>query len=154
MRYPDATPPTYYPGVASRASARAIDLRPDEKKNAVDLTLLPPRAFRVVKVHIRWPDGSTPNGAAIDAWVNQGIYVSDDAPENGVFELRLLEGVDYWLTAAALDESRKPSRFTRGTWVYAENYRLPAGSDAVEVQLTAKFEEPRWFKVIYPAVNK
>jgi hypothetical protein len=87
---------------------------------------------------------------AIDAWANQGIYVSNYDLKGGVFELKLLQGVDYWLTAAALDESRKPTQFARGTWVYADNYRLHAGNDAADITLTAHFPEPQWAKAIYP----
>jgi len=150
-RYPDQTPPSYYPGVGARAQAQVIELQPNELRKELVLTLLPPRAFRAVRVHLRWPDGSVPNRGAMNAWANKGIYLSDYDLKNGVFTLKLLQGVDYWLDAAALDESRKPSQFARGTWVYADNYRLTGGSDDVDIIMTALFDEPQWSKAIYPA---
>jgi hypothetical protein len=151
--YPDQTPPTYYPGVAARGDAQVIELLPNENRTGLILTLLPPRAFRSVRVHLRWPDGTLPRRGAIDAWANEGIYVSDYEPKNGIFELKLLQGVDYWLTAAALDESRRPTEFARGTWVYADNYRLAAGEAAADITLTARFAEPQWDKAIYARPN-
>jgi hypothetical protein len=148
--YPDQTPPTYYPGVAARSDATAMELQPNEMKAGLVLTELPPRAFRVVRIHLVWPDGKVSVRGAIDAWENRGIYVSKYDSKAGVFELQVLQGVDYWLTAAALDESRKPTPIARGTWVYTENYRLAAGSDPVDVTLTALFAEPQWTKAIYP----
>lgn len=149
-RYPDQTPPTYYPGVAARSEARVVELKPNEFKTGLVLTLLPPRRFRSVRVHITWPDGRIPNGGALDAWVNEGIYLSDYKPNRGVFDLKLLEGIDYWITTAALDEARKPTQFARGTWVYADNYHLLAGKDAVDINLVAHFADPQWPKAIYP----
>jgi hypothetical protein len=156
LRYPDQTPPTYYPGVATRSDAQVIELLPNENKAGLIFTLLPPRAFRPVRVHLRWPDGTVPKGGAIDAWANEGIYLSKYDLKDGVFELNLLQGVDYWLTAAALDETRRPTPFARGTWVYADNYRLSAGNDAVDITLAARFPEPQWAKAIYasPKVGK
>jgi len=137
--------------VGARAQAQVIELQPNELRKELVLTLLPPRAFRAVRVHLRWPDGSVPNRGAMNAWANKGIYLSDYDLKNGVFTLKLLQGVDYWLDAAALDESRKPSQFARGTWVYADNYRLTGGSDDVDIIMTALFDEPQWSKAIYPA---
>jgi hypothetical protein len=148
-RYPDQTPPTYYPGVATRSDATVIELQPDERKPGLVLTELPPRAFRVVRVHLVWPDGKVPARGVIDAWANRGIYVSKYDLKDGIFELNVLQGVDYWLTAAALDESRKPTPFAGGTWVYADNYHLAAGSDPADITLTAHFPEPQWAKAIY-----
>jgi len=155
-RYPDQTPPTYYPGVAMRSDAQVIELLPNEKRTGLILTLLPPREFRLVRVHLQWPDGTVPSRGAIDAWANEGIYVSNYDLKGGVFELKLLQGVDYWLTAAALDESRRPTKFARGTWVYADNYRLPAGNDTSDITLAARFPEPQWAKAVYsrPKVGK
>jgi len=113
------------------------------------LTLPPPRGFRTVRVHLRWPDGSAPAKGGIDAWVNQGIYVSKYELKKGTFDLQLLRGVDYWLTAGALDETRRPTPNSRGIWVYADKYRLPAGDDPVEVTVTAHFAEPQWPGVVY-----
>jgi hypothetical protein len=152
-KYPDQTPPTYYPGVATRADAGVIELRPNQARRGLVLTLLPPRAFRLVRVHLRRPDGTIPSSGAIDAWANKGIYVSNYDLRNGIFELKLLQEVDYWLEAAALDESRKPTRFARGTWVYAENYRLAGGNDTIDINMTARFQEPQWSKAIYPPVK-
>ena len=152
-RYPDQTPPSYYPGVAARGDAEVIELGPNEVRTGLVLTLLPPRAFRLVRVHLQWPDGTIPRGGAMNAWANRGIYVSKYELKDGIFELNLLQGVDYWLDAAALDESRKPTQFARGTWVYADNYRLSAGTDTVDVTMTALFAEPQWSKAIYPRVE-
>ncbi len=102
-----------------------------------------------MRVHLQWPDGRPPARGAIDAWVNQGIYVSKYDLKNGIFELALLQGVDYWLTAAALDETRPATPYAAGTWVYAENYRLAAGSDPIDIVLTAHFAEPQWANAIY-----
>jgi hypothetical protein len=49
--------------------------------------------------------------------------------------------------------SWKPTRFAGGTWVYADNYRLPAGNDAVDITMTALFNEPQWSKAIYPSLK-
>ncbi len=68
-RYPDQTPPSYYPGVASRSEARTVELKPNELKAGLVLSLLPPRNFRSVRVHLKWPDGRIPNRGALDAWV-------------------------------------------------------------------------------------
>lgn len=154
MRYPDQTPPTYYPGAVDRAQAEVITLKPNEKREGLVLTLPPPRAFRSVRVHLRWPDGRIPAGGAITAYVNEGIYDANYELKDGAFELQLLQGVDYWLTAAALDETRKPTPLARGTWVYADNYRLAAGNDPVELTVTAHFAEPQWSKAIYPRASR
>jgi hypothetical protein len=151
-RYPDQTPPTFYPGVAARTDAKVIELKPNQIVRNIVLTLQPARAFRIVRVHLRWPNSTIPHRGAVDAWVNKGIYVSNYDLRNGVFELRLLAGVDYWITAAALDETRKPTRFVRGTWVYPEPYRLPSGNEPVDITLTALFAEPQWANAIYPPV--
>jgi hypothetical protein len=149
-RYPDQTPPSYYPRVASRSEAQVIELKPNEVKTGLVLTLQRPRSFRLVKVHLKWPDGRIPNRGSVDAWVNQGIYLSDYELKNGVFELRLLQGVDYWLFAAALDETHKPTQSARGTWVFTDNYRLSAGDDTVDIYLTAQLPDWQWPKAIYP----
>jgi hypothetical protein len=148
-RYPDRTPPTFYPGVADRSTARAIELAPNEIKTGLVLKLMPPREFRRVRVHVRWPDGRVPTRGSIDAWANKGIYVSSKDLKDGIFELQLLQGVDYWLTAAALDEARPISRFISGTWVYADNYRLAGGIDPIDVVVTAHFAEPQWADAVY-----
>jgi len=152
-RYPDQTPPTYYPGAVDRSKAQVIELTPNESKAGLILTLPPPRAFRTVRVHLRWPDGRIPARGAIDAWANEGIYVSKYELKNGTFDLQLLQGVDYWLTAAALDETRQPTPYARGTWVYADNYRLSAGDDPVEVTVTAHFAEPQWANAVYSRMD-
>jgi hypothetical protein len=110
---------------------------------------MPPREFRRVRVHVRWPDGRVPTRGSIDAWANKGIYVSSKDLKDGIFELQLLQGVDYWLTAAALDEARPISRFISGTWVYADNYRLAGGIDPIDVVVTAHFAEPQWADAVY-----
>jgi hypothetical protein len=148
-RFPDQTPPTYFPGVEDRSSAKTITLVPNEKKTGLVLTMLPRRDFRLVRVHLRWPDGTVPTRGSIDAWANQGIYVSQYDLKDGTFELRLLQGVEYWLTAAALDQTRRPTRFVSGTWVYADNYRLISGSGPADITLTARFAEPQWANAIY-----
>jgi hypothetical protein len=148
-RYPDQTPPTYYPGVGARSDAQVIELLPNERRSGLILTLLPPREFRRIRVHLQWPDGRVPTRGGIDAWENEGIYVSNYDLKGGVFELKLLQGVSYWLTAAALDESSRPTKVALGTWVYADNYFLPAGNDAGDITLVARFPEPQWPKAIY-----
>jgi hypothetical protein len=80
---------------------------------------------------------------------NQGIYVSRYDLKDGIFELQLLQGVDYWLTAAALDETRRATQFARGTWVYTDNFRITFGTDPLDITLTAHFAEPQWSKAIY-----
>ena len=152
-RHPDQTPPTYYPGVADRSAATKIELKPNEQKRNLVLTLLPPRPFRTVRVNLRLPDGSIPRGGAIDAYVNQGIYVSNYQLTNGLFELKLLQGVDYWLTAAANVPARHPTRFANHEWRYADNYRLPAGNADIEITLTGVHHDPQWPKAIYPNRN-
>lgn len=148
-RYPDQTPPTYFPGVPDRKSASVIKLAPNEAKAGLKLQMLPPRAFRVVRVHIRWPDGTAPSRGVLDAWANQGIYVSRYDLKDGVFDLQLLQGVDYWLDAAALDQTRRATQFALGTWVYTDNFRITAGTDPLDITLTAHFAEPQWAKAIY-----
>jgi hypothetical protein len=148
-RYPDQTPPTYFPGVPDRNSASVIALAPNEAKSGLTLQMLPPRAFRVVRVHIKWPDGAVPSRGALNARANQGIYVSRYDLKDGVFDLQLLQGVDYWLDAAALDETRRATQFARGTWVYTDNFRITAGTDPLDITLTAHFAEPQWAKAVY-----
>ncbi len=152
-RYPDQTPPTYYPGVAARSAATKIELKPNERKQNLVLTLLPPRPFRTVRVNLRLPDGSVPRGGAIDAYVNEGIYVSNYQLTNGRFELKLLQGVDYWLTAAANVPARHPTRFANHEWRYADNFRLPAGNDDIEITLTGVHHDPQWSKALYPNLH-
>ncbi len=152
-RHPDQTPPTYYPGVAARSAATEIELKPNEQKRNLVLTLLPPRPFRTVRVHLRLPDGSIPRGGAIDAYANQGIYVANYQLTNGFFELKLLQGVDYWLTAAANVPARRPTRFADHEWRYADNFRLPAGNDDIEITLTGVHRDPQWAKALYPNRN-
>ncbi len=151
--YPDQTPPTYFPGVAAPKDAHVIELTPNQVKKGLVLTLLPARAFRTVRVHLRWPDGSIPNRGTIEAWLHKGIYSTSYDLAQGTFELNLLQGVEYWLTAAALDESRKRTPFAGGTWVYADNYLLAAGDGSVDITLTAHFEEPQWSKAMYPRIK-
>lgn len=152
-RHPDQTPPTFYPGVAARSAATKIELKPNEQKRNLVLTLLPPRAFRTVLVNLRLPDGAVPRGGAIDAYVNEGIYVSNYQLTNGRFELKLLQGVDYWLTAAANVPARHPTRFAQHEWRYADNFRLPAGNDDIEITLTGVHHDPQWPKAIYPNLH-
>ncbi len=99
-RYPDQTPPTYYPGVTSRNDAKVIELAPNKELTGLALTLPPPRPFRLVRVHLRRPGGTIPTQGAIDAWANRGIYLSNYKLQDGGFELKLLQGVDYWLQHA------------------------------------------------------
>jgi hypothetical protein len=152
--YPDQTPPTYYPSAASRGDAQVIELAPNKELSGLVLTLPPPRPFRIVRVHLRWPDGTIPTQGAIEAWANRGIYSAVYSLKDGHFDLELLQGVDYWLTASAMDmtylrKSPIPSLPPRGTWVYADNYRLAAGDDPVDITLTAHFPEPQWSKAVY-----
>lgn len=138
--YPDRTPPTYYPGVGPRADAQAIELKPNERKKDIVLTLLPPRSFRLVRVLVRWPDGSIPDRSSIEAWRPKGRYISVEATREGGFELRLLEGVGYWLTASAWDARRRH-------WIYPDSYRLPAGKGTVEVTLIPRSSWPHFLQV-------
>jgi hypothetical protein len=117
-----------------------IKLAPNEKKTGLVLTMLPPRNFRRVRVRIQWPNGSVPLQGAVEAWANEGIYDSIYRLKNGIVELRLLEGVGYWITASAL----RPRLFRDGTRAYAENYWLPPGDGPADVTLTAHFAEPQW----------
>lgn len=152
-RYPEQTPPTYYPSAVSRADAKVIGLAPNEELGGLVLTLPPSRPYRIVRVHLRWPDGTLPTKGAIDAWANRGIYVSNYVLVDGGFELKLLQGVDYWLTACAMDMKHLQQSFgplsPLGTWIYTDNYRLPAGNDPVDITLTAYFPEPQWFRAVY-----
>jgi len=138
--YPDRTPPTYFPGGTARSDAAVIELKPNELKSGLNLTLLPAREFRTARVHLRYPDGSIPKRGAIDAYRGKGIYVTNYDFRNGTFELKLLRGVDYWLNAGVIDQRDKSS------WAYADSYHVPPGNDAFEITLTARFPEPQWPK--------
>jgi hypothetical protein len=157
--YPDPNPPSYYPGVTSRAEARPILLQPNEARTNLEFTLPPPRAFRTVRVRLRWPDGSAPEGGYVSAWRSGGICTTVHDLKNGRFELKLLEGVSYWLEAGTWKGERRfvrPPARAKGYWVYAENYKLAAGTGTIEVEMVPRFLEPQWFKSVYtgPDENK
>lgn len=141
-RFPNAIPPTYYPGVTSRQLALSIELRPNQAINGVILRLPPPRNFRVVHVLLKWPGGAVANRSTVTAWLNKGTYHSEYKARNGILELRLMQGVDYWITAAARDQE--------GHWIYTDNYQLKAGEEAVSISLVSRHPEPQWHRAIYP----
>jgi hypothetical protein len=141
-RYPGAIPPTFYPGVTSPGHAAVIALRPNEARKNLTLRLPPPREMREVRIQLKWPDGLVAKDGAIDAWLRKDIYESQYDLRDGVAVLRLMKGVDYWITAGALDGRRH--------WIYTDKYLLRGGDDDVFVTLTPRYPEPQWSRAVYP----
>lgn len=96
-------PRTYYPGVASRASAAVVSVEEGEQVRDLDLRLPPRLAGRVVEGLVVWADGRPAPGSYVALNLLEENELSASAAaradERGRFALKVYEGLSYQVSA-------------------------------------------------------
>jgi len=151
-------PRSFYPGTPDRSGAKFIKLKDGQQLLKADLHLKDGFPTRLLRVHLKWPDGRPPGEVTVMAKAEQGENPAAHKISDGVYQFTLLESTQYTISAwEDLDPHRAPLRHrvphrTAGTDGADEECAAPArldaaaavvaGSDADTKEITLVFAAP------------
>ena len=106
-----AYPRTYYPGVPSKTLAKIITVKEGESVPRLELQMPAPLSQHTVKGVVTWSDGRPAAGASVYLnLIEEGemtAFWSVPTDESGGFTIKLLEGLQYKLSAFRQTADRK-----------------------------------------------